>query len=76
MQYSSPKEYLKKLKIQRNYVNKFIYGTSHNSNLTAIGVAYLHYLDKEIKDIEDFITLQIIKKRNQQIDIYSFIDKE
>ncbi len=76
MQFSSPKTYLKELKIQRFYVNKFMVNYANHNNLTNICKLYISNLDNEIKDIEDFIAIQDLKNSSLQVNIYDFIDKE
>ena len=74
--YSSPKEYLKHLKIQRNSVNKFRVNYANHNSLTKISKLYLDYLDKEIEDVENSIAIYKLKQSNNQVNIYNFIDKE
>ena len=77
MQYSSPSEYLKQLKIQKFYVNKFKVNYANANNLTPFIKSYLNALDKEIKEYEDFISAYKLKKNlekyKNQVSIYDFL---
>ena len=76
MQYSSPKDFLKALKIQRNYVNKFRVNYANHNDLTIICCKYIECLDNKINELENFISLYKLKQSKIQINIYDFIEVE
>lgn len=68
--YSSPKEYLKHLKIQRNYTNKFLINYAYHNDLTNICKQFIYCLDIEINNVENFIAKNTLRSKN--ISIYDF----
>ena len=78
MQFSSPSEYLKQLKIQKYYVNKFKINYANHNILTNYCDIYIRELDKEINKVELNIAKYKLKKKFQskeykgQVSIYDF----
>ena len=76
MQYSSPKEYLKNLKIQRSYLKKFYYYYCFEWLRFEIKKC-LDSIDKEIENYENLISEYILKKKikenNSQVSIYEML---
>lgn len=76
MQYSSPKEYLKDLKIQRSYLSKFYYYKASEWLQPKIKQC-LDCLDKEILDYENMLAEYSLKKslekNGAQISIYEIL---
>lgn len=65
MQYSSPKEYLRDLKIQRSYLSKFYYNKASEWLQPSIKEC-LDSIDKEISNYEDMISKYNLKKNLEQ----------
>ena len=76
MQFSNLKDYLKALRIQKYYVNKFKINYANNNYLTKVSNLYLKFLDKEIKEIENSISLYKYNQSKIQVSIFDIIDKE
>ena len=76
MQYSSPKEYLKDLKIQRSYLKKFYYYKCSEWLRPEIKKC-LDSIDKEIETyvniISEYILKKKIKENNSQVSIYEML---
>lgn len=76
MQYSSPKEYLRDLKIQKSYLNKFYYYKASEWLKPKIRDC-LDSIDKEITNYEEMIAKYNLKKSLEkyqgQISIYDIV---
>lgn len=76
MQYSSPKEYLRDLKIQKNYLSKFYYNKASEWLRPEIKKC-LDSINKEISDYENMIAQYNLKKSLEkykgQISIYDIL---
>lgn len=76
MQYSSPKEYLKDLKIQRSYLYKF-YCNKASEWLKKDIKKCIDALDIEISEYEDMLAKYVLKKKLEeykgQISIYDIL---
>lgn len=76
MQYSSPKEYLRDLKIQKSYLSKFYYNKASEWLQPEIKKC-LDSIEKEISDYEEMIAKYNLKKSLEkyqgQISIYDIV---
>lgn len=75
MYYRSLKNYLKDLKIEKNYLKKFIFNKA--SYTLKIDLAYaLKLIDREIERIEEQLEKYEKKNKENQITIYDVIISE
>ena len=75
MYYRSLKTYLKELKIERNYLSKFIYNKASYTLKIDLGYA-LKLIDREIERIEAEIEKYSKKTKESQVTIYDVIISE
>ena len=80
MQYSSPSEYLKQLKMQQYYCKKFRTNYANHNDLTKYCTMYLNALENEIDIVENNIAIYKMKKKfsnkeyKGQVSIYDFVE--
>ena len=75
MYYRSLKNYLKDLKIERNYLKKFIYDKASYTLKIDLGYA-LKLFDREIENIEEKINKYNKKNAENHVTIYDVIISE
>ena len=70
--FNTPSEYLKQLKIQKYYVNKFRVNYANSNILTPILLQYIKLLNEEIERTESFINRKKEEFKKKQVTIFEF----
>ena len=75
MYYRSLKKYLKDLKVERNYLKRFIYDKASYTLKIDLGYA-LKLIDREIERVEEQLNKYNNRQKENQVTIYDVIISE